>query len=184
MVAERDSVPLFDDYVIRIEIPADYPLHLPIVFEESKAIPPQYEHYYADNSLCLGVTYELMDKLAINNNSFRYFFDEYIIGYFYSVSYYNKYGCFPFGERAHGTKGIIAYYYEKFKVTTTQQIIYILGAVYNENYRGHLDCPCGSHIKGRRCHGTQILELIKSGRKNLIASDLYEIIQYQRENKR
>jgi len=180
MVAERNGIPLIDDYIVRIEIPSSYPLSLPEVYEESDAIPSMYEHFYQDKRLCLGVQYELFNKLNKSNNSFRYFFDEFVLGYFYSVSYFKKYGCLPFGERAHGLKGIIEYYKELFSVDTIQQIVMILKTIYFGKYRGHHDCPCGSQNKGRKCHGNQILYLIKTERKKILGSDLYDIIEYEK----
>lgn len=154
-------------------------MSLPKVFEESGSIPEQFEHFYGDNSLCLGVAYELREKLHNHQNSFRYFFDEFVVGYLYSVAYFRRYGCHPYGDRSHGVEGIIEFYYERLGVRTIPQVVSLLTAVCSSRYRGHLYCPCGSNKIWRHCHGEVVLQLLNSEFKGQMFHDLSEILLYE-----
>ena len=46
-----------------------------------------------------------------------------------------------------------------------------------EEYRGHLPCPCGSGIAGRKCHGDAVLRLKRSGAISGAKDDLKETLR-------
>lgn len=175
--AAFNDVQLFDEYEIRMEIPDDYPYSLPSVYEMSGGIPSEFEHFLDNGALCLGVENDLWDKF-LTNPCLLHFVNECVISYLYAVTYFKKYGSFPFGERSHGVEGIIEYYYDKWNLSDPRKVILILSMIYFRNYRGHLPCPCGSGIKARKCHGAFILEAINSEHKQCYDSDLIFIWSY------
>lgn len=183
MDAQFNGIRLFDDYLVRIEIPSNYPMQLPVAFETSGMVPKEFMHFLNNDALCLGVANDLWNKF-LTCPTILFYVNEFVVSYFYSVSFFKKYGCFPFGERSHGTQGIIEYYREKFKVENVNQIIDLLMVIYKGNYRGHLPCACGSGIATRKCHGLVLLEAIKSARKDLFIQDLYCIVKLENERKK
>lgn len=168
--ATNEDVPLIDDFTIIIEVPTGFPSELPIIKETSNKIPKSFEHVNIDKSLCLGIETEIKIKF-MKNPTLLNWFQTFVVNYFYSVMYYNKYGRIPYGERLHGIKGIIQFYVEFFNVDSIQKIYDILNAIEMGKTKDYYKCPCGSLKKIRKCHLNQINLLKKVG----VKSDLKEI---------
>ncbi len=176
--AEYDDVPLYDEYIIEIQIPFNYPKNLPVVTDLNNAIPQELEHFYSDGTLCLGAACDLLDYIE-NHASIVDYVKGIVMSYLYTASYFRRYGTVPYGERSHGIKGIEEAYMERYNVTSpellTQLLLYVVGI---ERYRGHMKCPCNSGLKFRDCHGNRIMKDIKSEHKNDYISDAYSILMY------
>lgn len=182
-LAEYNNVPITDSYFITIIIPEKYPDSLPSVFEINSKIPKRFEHFLTDGSLCLGVQTEIKEKMR-KNPTLLYFVDSFVISYLYSFSYYTKYKQMPYGERAHGLDGVFEFYKEKLAVKTKTDVIEMLGFVCFKDYRGHLECPCGSKMKTRNCiHKDIIMEMKHNDFMNEYLSDLYYMVQQESKNK-
>lgn len=160
--ATCDGIRLAEDFRLQLTVPADYPASLPRVKEVSGAIDPRYEHLYSDGSLCLGIQGELLLE-QLEKPSLPALLDGPVRSYLYSYLFHERYGRYPFGDRAHGVAGILQYYEELFGEADPMRTIKLLEAVCLDGYRGHLPCPCGSGLIARKCHGEDILRLKKSG---------------------
>ena len=169
--AEYNNIPLYDEYKIEITVSERFPEEVPLVRELENNLPPDFEHFYDNGALCLGAACELYDFLA-EKRSLRCFIDEIVMSYFYTVSYYKRYGVVPFGERSHGVRGIEEAYMERYetqeKNTLIQLLLYLAGV---RRYRGHIECPCGSGKKFRDCHGDKVLKDIRSPLSRVYKSD-------------
>lgn len=176
--AEYRGVLLFGDYKIRLEIPEEFPEQLPTLYELSGKIPASFEHKYSNGSCCLGVASELYEKLT-RQPTLEYYVNEFIIGYFYSVLWFERFGVYPFGERPHNAAGVLEYYKEFWGTDDellAAKMLYI--ALTQNAYRGHLPCPCGSGIIGRRCHGQQFERVFSSAHINLYYQDYLYMYDY------
>lgn len=170
LYAEYEGVLLSGNYSLEIEVPSDYPSSLPVVFETAGIIPSNYEHKYTNGALCLGIGGEIATALT-KNGSLVHFLDTYVRDALYSAKFFERYGRYPFGDRAHGMAGILSYYAETF-ATDDEGAYNILECIALDKYRGHLNCPCGSGLKGRDCHGPDIIAVIKSSaRRNAATAD-------------
>ena len=176
MNAEYNSIPLYDEYEIEITVSKQFPKEVPKVKCLRDDIPASFEHYYEDGTLCLGAACELYDFLAAKP-FLKSFIEEIVMSYFYSVSYYKRYGVAPYGERSHGVRGIEEAYKERYAVgdqdVLIQLLLYIVGI---QRYRGHICCPCGSGKKLRNCHGGKLLNDIVSPLKPVYQRDAYVIL--------
>jgi len=182
-LAEYNNVPITDSYFITITIPKNYPNSLPSVFEINSKISRRFEHFLADGSLCLGVQTEIKEKMK-KNPTLLYFVDSFVISYLYSFSYYAKYKQMPYGERAHGLDGIFEFYKEKLVVKTKTDVIKMLDFICYKDYRGHLECPCGSKIKTRNCiHKEILMEMKHNDFMNEYLSDLNNIVKQESKRK-
>ena len=178
--AEHNNVWIIDDYSIRIHVAGNFPQKIPTVYETSRKIPKGYPHFLDNGALCLGVTAEIY-RLLYQNPTLIFFVNTFVVNYLYSVSYFVKYGIMPFGERAHGSQGIYEYYKDFFEVKTNGQALGVLMFVALGNYRGHLDCPCGSGEKIRKCiHKDIILNAIRSEFLSCYQADCLELIKRRR----
>lgn len=169
--ASYDGIRLAEDFELQLTIPADYPESLPRVREMSDIIAPSYEHLFVDCSFCLGVQGELLIA-QLKDPSLVRLYDGPVRSYLYSYLFHKRYGRYPFGDRAHGTKGILQFYSELFDEPSLIKTWKLLLSAAAEEYRGHLPCPCGSGIVGRKCHGDAILHLKKSGAISGVKADL------------
>lgn len=169
--ASYDGIRLAEDFELQLTIPADYPESLPRVREMSDIIAPSYEHLFVDCSFCLGVQGELLIA-QLKDPSLVRLYDGPVRSYLYSYLFHKRYGRYPFGDRAHGTKGILQFYSELFDEPSLIKTWKLLLSAAAKEYRGHLPCPCGSGIVGRKCHGDAILHLKKSGAISGVKADL------------
>ena len=153
-------------YTLIVSFPSDYPKNLPIINETRNKIDPEFHTNY-DGTLCLGVVTEIMEifnqKPTIEN-----FIESILIPYLYAHASYKLYGIMPWGERSHGKQGIVEYYSELFNVNDTNLIIKFLQIFQNNDYRGHLPCPCGSGLKFKKCHSPLIFSGINIHRNHII----------------
>lgn len=153
---------------ICIEIPKSYPSQIPIVKVE--VIPKGYDHLYKDNSLCLAALGEMI-CFQLQKPSLLEFATRFIDPVMFTLDHYTQYGTYPFGERAHGLKGLMAYFLEDLKFTKDQYWA-MVKLVHTGNYRGHHQCFCGSNKKLRDCHGGRIRLLLEDDQlKQLFLSE-------------
>ena len=147
--------PIIDQYKIKILLPKDYPNSPPKSMECDGRIPKSF-HTNPDATLCLGAPLEV--RMKFNGNLLDYV-KKLVIPYLYSYSFYEKYGEMPYGELSHGGRGILESYQELFDLTSSKCILNLLEILATGKFRGHLDCPCGSRMKLRKCHGPQLIQL-------------------------
>ena len=172
--AEFAGVRLVEKYALLIEVAPTFPCAIPIVTEKSDNIPKNYEHMFEDHSFCLGARFELLVKLK-DDPSLVKFLEGPIRSYLYSALYRERYGCYPYGDRSHGLMGIMEAYMDHFDVRDMAVALKIMGYIAEGNYRGHLECPCGSGYRVRDCHGPMMLEVMSGQLRDTVVDDLDSI---------
>jgi len=171
---------IIDEYNVEVNIPYGYPTKLPTIKEIGKRIKARYGHIYGNRELCLATAADMQFKLG-DNFKLMDWFENYVIPYFFSHSYFEKYGRLPFGDRSHGSNGMLEYYMEYFKADSKTSAYNILKYVCEKSYRGHNICPCGSKIRIRNCHKNIVIESQENRRIKILSKDLKDI---EKERKR
>ena len=157
-----DEVPLYHEFNIEIQVPNAFPNQIPKVFAAKEDIPVGFQHFLVDGELCLGAMCELRTFLT-HTPSLTAFIDELLMSYLYAAEYYRTYGIAPYGERSHGIKGTREAYKERYRTDDDHLLNTLLLFLSGyKKYRGHCSCPCGSGQKFRDCHGTQLIQDIRS----------------------
>ena len=136
------SYTLYKTYHIEVHIPFESD-KLPYVFDIGNAIDSNYNHQYKDGPLCLETDFAIRIRFVDDLNLVSWM-QEFVEPYFFSYEYYQRFGCFPFGERSHGIEGILQSFGDVFQETDNIKVCKILIFIYSDRYRGHLPCPCGS----------------------------------------
>ncbi len=136
------SYTLYKTYHIEVHIPFESD-KLPYVFDIGNAIDSNYNHQYKDGPLCLETDFAIRIRFVDGLNLVSWM-QEFVEPYFFSYEYYQRFGCFPFGERSHGIEGILQSFGDVFQETDNIKVCKILMFIYSDRYRGHLPCPCGS----------------------------------------
>ncbi len=188
--ASYSDIYLREDYNIKIVIPEVYPKKLPQVINLDDTIPENFEHFYADGSLCLGSPMEL--HLSALESCISDYLIKHIDSYLYSATYFIKYNFqFPYGERSHGAMGILEFWMEYLNTEDYKTIYNVMDYISKNNYRGHNLCPCGSEEKVRNCHGDKILPIIKKSLSEIVKGELIifdkevkNIIEHQKNTSR
>ncbi len=115
-----DGFPIKDMFAISILIMPDYPESIPLVreiggrtvklFETNKARIKDILNLHVfpalSNAACLGALNELRHKFPIGSR-FDIFITELVVPYFYGLSFFEKKGYWPWGERSHGINGLL-----------------------------------------------------------------------------
>lgn len=144
-------------YAIRIDIPADFPKHLPLVYDAADRFPRFAEwHMFPNGRCCIGVPAALIDRLGWN-----YKISDFINGPMHD--YFVGQACFeaglgwPYGAMEHNEVGLLDYWQEKFEVSSHAQALGLLRlASKDKPFRRQASCPCGSKLRIRLCHGDEI----------------------------
>lgn len=148
----------------------------PTIYDVGNDIKPDYPHKQQNKELCLAVQSEIINNCVTNCHfDFYKWFEEYVIPYFFTYEYYNRFGFYPFGERAHGNEGVFEYYMEIFHLSTYNQVKSFLREVIKRNLKNHDLCPCGSGMKIRNCHKAEIQKAYESVMYDCIKEDLKRI---------
>lgn len=151
MNANHNNIRFVKTYTVKILLHED---KIPSVKDIGHHIDVNYPHKYNNRELCLGTDTEIILTCTSKENFDLYlWFNKFMISYFYSYEYYNRMGEYPFGERSHGSKGILEFYMDIFNIQAHNQAHEFLKFINNQQvYRGHLLCPCGSGKRIRNCH--------------------------------
>ena len=161
-------------YGIKIIIPLNSE-ELPYVVDKDSYISKSYHHYYNTGKLCLETDSAIRLRF-VDGFDLVAWMTEYVETYFFSYEYYMRYNYFPFGERAHGLDGVLQTYLDIFKIKDPYAVLRIMSYISLKPYRGHNNCPCGSNLKLRNCHGETILPFFTHPKKKEILKNDYEVI--------
>ena len=168
-----EKISVYKEYGIEISVPLNSD-KLPTVRETEHYIR-NYPHIYSNKTLCLATDTDLYLHFR-EGFDLGAWMEEYVELYFASYEYYKRYGVFPFGERSHGSKGMLEFYCDYFKIPDSKQAKEFISYIVTTEYKGHYPCPCGSGKKLRNCHKDSILN---ARRDNylfaLIKRDLHRI---------
>lgn len=162
-----------DKYSILLVIPESYPKSVPVAYETGDRIPRHF-HKYLDGSLCLGEPLAVW-KTFSEHPTLVGFVQRNLVPYLYSYSYLSQNGKLPFGELSHGELGRIEYYQDLFNVRSEHSLFGLISILAQGEYRGHIQCPCGSKKRLRLCHGPQVLEIMRSAPQGYFKS-LYQFM--------
>jgi hypothetical protein len=149
---------LDDSFEIEIVVPKSFPRELPVVIEVGGRIPATF-HTDDGGGLCLGSPTQQI--LAIQSApTLPGFVKRCIIPYFYGFVYHSRHGVMPFGELAHGRKGIRDDFRALFGVHTDQAAVEMVRlAGLNKRAANKATCPCGSGRRLGRCHNRRLNRL-------------------------
>lgn len=156
---ESDDVK--DNYEIEIRLTPKYPCQIPHTKEIGSKIPTDF-HHHQDGHLCLEIPFKIWEIFRQEETLLNYV-DNLLIPYLFSYTYFKNIGKLPFGERRHGTNGILDYYKDRFKTSNDLVAVDLLRVLAEDNYRGHSICPCGSAKNLRNCHGNNLLSMKSVG---------------------
>lgn len=164
-----------DTYKIEITLSDRFPSILPKVKEIGGRIKKAKEkhkknsfadvHLYTDDSSCLCAYPEEKIKLP-NGFNLKDFFEHLLTPHFYAQNRFEKTGEWIWGDRSHGTLGLLESYFEfrdEDNLDLIKEYIKDLRTINDsapfakllsgkDQIKGHVRCYCGSNKEFRDCH--------------------------------
>ena len=171
-----------DIYTIRLDLPDDYPVSPPIVFETDSKIHKDFNHFMSDGSLCLEAPVEVRRQFAEHRRLLP-FLNRQVIPYLAAYSYRRKHGSMPNGERSHGALGLLEYYTE-FMGTEPLSTMKLLKLLADGHLPSQVRCPCDGGGKLCECHGSKLAQLWPHARREQFENELDAIIEAFGESNR
>lgn len=168
----------------------------PVIIETGNRIEKSPDrHINGDGTTCICGPF---GKLSYeqNNPTIEKLFSEYIVPYFASQTYYDKYGNWPFGELSHGALGVLEDISEHWPTTLGNEfLIFALQQVSTQcrksekellrkmivekaKIKAHKNCICLSGNRFSECHKyafTAILKLRKNWREYMSRNEVEDI---------
>ena len=140
-----------DSYSISIAVPASFPRDAPRVWDKGQRIDPKY-HRLTDGSFCLGSPASLRLLLA-QQPTLLAFIEQCVIPYLYGYSFFEKHRRPPFGELAHGDRGLIDDFKRLFGLATADACADMLSLIgMKKRVANKQPCPCNSGLRLGKCH--------------------------------
>ena len=137
----------------------DFPNQKPKVFEIGGRIPRRTDRHINPDGDCCVTVWEHWFTSA-DDHSFAGFLNGPVHEYFLGQYWYEKTGKWPFGEWAHGLRGLEEAYADVLGIRNEKtDIIYHLKLLSNDWPKGHWLCPCGSGKRLRYCHRDEMMAL-------------------------
>lgn len=161
------------DHQVIIKIKKDYPISIPKTYGMNNSVS-QFFHTNPDGSFCLAAPYE-MEKLFRKEPTLLFFVDNLLIPFLYAYQFKKIYHKLPYGERAHGARGIWESYRQILQLDSINSIIRFLEYVQKHQYRGHQTCPCDSGKRIRNCHAQKLQEMLKDAKYYDFTSDINQL---------
>lgn len=165
---------LYREYKVEILLFKDES-KLPEVYDVDGQIDSQYPHRYKDGKICLDT--DVAIKIRFENGiDLCLWMQDFVEVFYFSYEYFKRNGEYPFGERKHGSDGVIETYGDYFHVAQKKSILNCLRYITVRGYNGHDQCPCGSGKYIRKCHGKYILPFYNNKKRQKMVKDDYEMI--------
>jgi hypothetical protein len=169
--------PITDAYSVEITVFNDFPESIPTVREIAGKIKKPYEHVSQNGVLCLGIPSELY-LLLKKCPTIQGFIETIVKPTLFAHSFYRRYGYMPWGDRPAGRNGIFMRYVELFRTLDVSGILALFRIVFEGDYKGNSQCPCGSRKTLNECHGEAIYSLWQVPWNYLIA-DYYALKDFE-----
>lgn len=147
-----------ESFEIELIIPYVFPDTLPRVKETGGRIGVDYEHRNPVGTLCLAVPVE-QRRVFFEQPTLLGFVNRLVIPYLYGHCSWKKHGRHPFDEAAHGNEGILRHYVDTLGLRNDLAALAVICFLFEHGYRGHHECPCGSGLRVRACHGPALRTL-------------------------
>ncbi len=163
-----------ESFEIELTIPNGFPETLPRVEDVGGRIGADYGHRNPGGTLCLAVPVE-QRRVFFEQPTLLGFVNRLVIPYLYGYCFWKKHGRHPFDEAAHGNEGILRHYVDTLGLRDDLAALAVICFLFEHGYRGHHECPCGSVLRVRACHGPALRALHEHHTPQTLRNDFVAI---------
>jgi hypothetical protein len=166
LVYVRGSFPVvfegqaLDHYTIELGLAQNHPAVLPIVRETGGRIPHHEDRHInaADGVACVLIPDERWRFWPSGAPLLKFLIGP-LHSFFLAQTMVEEGEPWPFGQWAHGPKGIFQFYRELLQTSNLRVISTYLDYLSAKRVKGHWPCPCKSGRRLRDCHFKQVQNL-------------------------
>jgi len=151
---------VLDRYSVELQLARNHPAGLPVVRETGDRIPRHIDRHIlaADGTACVLLPDERWRLWPIGSPLVKYLTGP-LHSFFLAQTTVEEGQPWPFGQWAHGAKGIFQFYRDLLKTSDLRLITNYLDYLAAKKVKGHWACPCKNGRKLRDCHFDQVKEL-------------------------
>jgi len=148
-----------DRYSVELLLARNHPAGLPIVRETGGRIPRDLDrHILKSGTACVLIPDERWHLWPEGSALLKYLTGP-LHSFFLAQTMVEEGQDWPFGQWAHGAKGIFQYYRELLKTSDLRAMTTYLDYLAAKKVKGHWPCPCRNGKKLRDCHFDQVKDL-------------------------
>ena len=150
---------VLDRYLIELQLARNHPTGLPAVRETGGRIPRHIDRHIntVDGTACVLIPDERWRLWPVGAPLLKFLTGP-LHRFFLAQTMIEEGEPWPFGQWAHGAKGVFQYR-ELLMTSDLRVITTYLDYLASKKVKGHWDCPCKSGKKLRHCHFGQIKDL-------------------------
>ena len=151
---------VLDRYSVELQLPRNHPTGLPAVRETGGRIPRRDDRHIntADGTACVLIPDERWRLWPVGAPLLKFLTGP-LHSFFLAQSMAEEGEPWPFGQWAHGAKGMFQYYRELLKTPDLGVITTYLEYITAKKVKGHWPCPCKSGKRLRDCHISIVTDL-------------------------
>lgn len=148
-----------DRYAMHARLPADFPRGVPTVYETERRVRRVADHHcYSNGALCLFAPGERWRYWPLGEGLVEFLRGP-VQAFFVGHAIFELTENWPFGERSHGTLGVVEAYSDLVGTTEIPALTRYLAVLARPKLEAHRACPCGSGRRISECHRAAVVAL-------------------------
>jgi len=151
---------VLDRYSVELQLARNHPAELPVVRETGNRIPRHIDRHLlaADGTACVLLPDERWRLWPVGSPLLKYLTGP-LHSFFLAQTMVEEGQPWPFGQWAHGSRGVFQFYRELLKTSDLRVMTTYLDYLAAKKVKGHWPCPCRNGKKLRDCHFDQVKDL-------------------------
>jgi hypothetical protein len=151
---------VLDRYAVELQLARNHPTGLPVVRETGGRIPRHIDRHIlaADGTACVLLPDERWRLWPVGSLLLKYVTGP-LHSFFLAQTMVEEGHPWPFGQWAHGARGVFQFYRELLKTSDLRVMTTYLDYLAAKKVKGHWPCACRNGKKLRECHFDQINDL-------------------------
>jgi len=151
---------VLDRYSVELQLARTHPAGLPVVRETAGRIPRHIDRHIlaADGTACVLLPDERWRLWPAGSPLLKYLTGP-LHSFFLAQTMVEEGQPWPFGQWAHGARGVFQFYRELLATSDLRVMTTYLDYLAAKKVKGHWPCPCGHGRKLRDCHFDQVKDL-------------------------
>lgn len=149
-----------DRYSVELQLARNHPAGLPLVRETDGRIPRNIDRHILapDGTACVLLPDERWRLWPVGSPLLKYLLGP-LHSFFLAQTTVEEGQPWPFGQWAHGAKGIFQFYGELLDTSDLRVMTTYLDYLAAKKVKGHWPCPCRNGRKLRDCHFDKVRDL-------------------------
>ena len=150
---------VLDRYSVELQLARNHPAGLPVIRETGGRIPRHIDRHILSNGTACVLIPDERWRLWPDGSPLLKYLTGPLHSFFLAQTMVEEGQDWPFGQWAHGAKGIFQFYRELLQTSDLRVMTTYLDYLAAKKVKGHWPCPCRNSKKLRDCHFDQVKDL-------------------------